>query len=90
MDCVKWKSAFKHPPNAKIQIILRIRKVLFGPLLPIHSVIDNDSFSGKWRPWSDCADAQADLGIRCPQMPEDTFSYGSAHTRQFSEFVEEG
>ena len=30
--------------------------------------------------WSDCADAEADLGIRCPYMyaPEDTFSYGLA------------
>ena len=25
-------------------------------------------------PWSDCADAQADLDICCPHMPEDRFS----------------
>ena len=42
----------------------------------IHSVVLNDSSSGQWRPWSDCADAQADLGLRCPHMPEDTFSQG--------------
>ena len=27
--------------------------------------------------WSDCADAQAGLGLRCPHMPEDTFSHGT-------------
>ena len=27
----------------------------------------------QWRPWSDCADAQADLGLRCPYMPEERF-----------------
>ena len=30
----------------------------------IHFVVSNDSVSGQWRPWSDCADAQADLGLR--------------------------
>ena len=34
----------------------------------IHSVVSNDSVSGQRRPWSDCADAQADLGLRCPDM----------------------
>ena len=29
----------------------------------------------QWRPGSDCADLMADLGIRCPHMPENTFSY---------------
>ena len=38
----------------------------------IHSIVSNDSVSGQRRPWSDCADAQADLGLRCPHMPEDT------------------
>ena len=39
----------------------------------IHSIVSNDSVSGQRRPWSDCADAQADLGIRCPHMPETSF-----------------
>ena len=39
----------------------------------IHSVVSNDSVSGQWRLWSDCADAQADLGLRCTHIPEDTF-----------------
>ena len=34
----------------------------------IHSVVFNDSISGQWRPWSDCADAQADLGLLCTNM----------------------
>ena len=38
-----------------------------------HSVVSNDSVSGQWRPWSDCADAQADLDLRCQHMHEDTF-----------------
>ena len=30
-------------------------------------------------PWSDCANAQADLGIRCSLMPEETFLNGAAY-----------
>ena len=45
----------------------------------IHSVVPNDSVSEQWRSWSYCADALADLGLRCPHMSEDTFSHGSAH-----------
>ena len=45
----------------------------------IHSVVPNDSVSEHWRPWAYCADALADLSLRCPHMSEDTFSHGSAH-----------
>ena len=63
---------------AKIQINLRMRKVSSGLYSPfIHSVVSNDSVSGKRMLWSDCADAQAGLGLRCPHMPEDTFSHGT-------------
>ena len=41
----------------------------------IYSVISNNSFSGRWRHWSDCADSQAGLGLRCPHLPEDTFVF---------------
>ena len=34
----------------------------------IHSVVTNDSVSRKWRPWSDCVDVQADLGLQCPHI----------------------
>ena len=44
----------------------------------IHSVVSNDSVSGQRRPGSDCAYAQSDLGLRCPQLPEDTFWHGTA------------
>ena len=47
----------------------------------IHSVVYNNSVTGQWRPWSDCADAQADLGLRWPYMPEDIFSHGVAQIR---------
>ena len=46
--------------------------------LIIHSVVSSDSVSGLWRPWTDCANAQADLGLRCPHVPEDKFSHGAA------------
>ena len=39
---------------------------LCSPL--IHSVGSNYSISGQWRPWSDCASAQSDLGLHCPHM----------------------
>ena len=45
----------------------------------IHFVVSNDLISGQSRPWSDCTDVQADLGLRCPHMPEDTFLLGVAH-----------
>ena len=34
----------------------------------IHSIVANESISGLWRPWSDCADAQSDQGLHCPLM----------------------
>ena len=72
------KTVFEHAQNVRIHIILRMRKVSAGICSPlIHSVVSNDSGSGQWRPWSDCADAQADLGLRCPHMPEDMFSHGT-------------
>ena len=43
----------------------------------IHSVASNDSLSGS--SCSDCVDAQANLGIRCPHMPEDTLSHNPAN-----------
>ena len=49
---------------------------LFSPF--IHSVVSNDFVSGQGRLRSDCADAQSDLGLRCPHMPDDTFSHGAA------------
>ena len=37
----------------------------------IHSIVSYNSVSGQRRPWSDCANAQADLGLCCPHLPED-------------------
>ena len=45
----------------------------------IHSVVSSDSVSRQWRPWSNCMDMQADLGLCCPQMLEDMFLHVSAH-----------
>ena len=45
----------------------------------IRSIVSNDSVRGQRRPWSDCADAQADLGLRCTHICKDTFSHYAAH-----------
>ena len=45
----------------------------------IHSVVSNDYVSGQWRPWSDCAKAQSDLGLRCPHTLKPTFTHGAAY-----------
>ena len=50
----------------------------------IHSVVSNDSVSGQWRPWSDCADAQSDLGPHCPHMPEVMVSHGATQMKTHS------
>ena len=56
-----------------------MRNVSSGLCSPvIHYVVAKDSSSGQWRPWSDCANAQSDLGHRCPHMQEDKFSHGTA------------
>ena len=81
--CHAKKNAFEHAQNAQIQRILRMRKVSSGPWLSVHSVVSDDSISGQWRPWWDCADAQAGLGFRCPHMPEDTFSHGVDHIHSY-------
>ena len=39
----------------------------------IYSWVSTGSVSRHWRPWSDCADAQSDLGLRCPHMPQRHF-----------------
>ena len=54
---------------------MQIRIVLSSPF--IHSKVSTDSISVQWRPWSDCTNVQADLGLRCLLMPEDTFSHSS-------------
>ena len=45
--------------------------------LLIQYMVFSDSVNGKRWPWSDCANAQADLGLRCPHLPDDTFSHGA-------------
>ena len=47
----------------------------------IRSIVSNDSVSGQRMPWAACAEAQADLGLRCPLMPEDTFLHDAAHKK---------
>ena len=44
----------------------------------IQFVVPHSSVSGHRRPWSDCADAQVDLGLLCLYMRK-TFSHGTAN-----------
>ena len=59
----------KHEQNAQIQLILRMRKLSAGPLLSIHTFCGIKSVRGQWMTWSNCTDAQADLGLSCPHRP---------------------
>ena len=52
---------------------------LCSPFIPGTYIISTDFVSGQWRPWSDCADAQADLGLHSRDISEDIFSHDAAH-----------
>ena len=66
--CLRTCADSDHPAHA--QSIIRA----CAPF--IHSVVSNDSVSGQWRPWSDCASAQSDQGLHCPHLSESSFSHG--------------
>ena len=52
-----------------------------GPLLSIYTScnVPHNSVSGQLKSRSHSGDGQADLGLRCPHIPEDTFSQVMAH-----------
>ena len=77
----KRKGVLEHAQNAQIQISPHApAKFHSGICFPlIHAVVSNDSVSGQRRPWSDCAGAPSDLGLRLPHMPEDTVSHVAAN-----------
>ena len=72
MGSAKRKCFFEHAQNAQSEI--RRAHAQCSPL--IHSIVSNDFVSGEQRPWTVCAEAQADLGLRCLHMPEDTCQHG--------------
>ena len=64
-DHVKRKDVFEHARNAQFGSSSACTNYPTGLCFPfIHSVLSNDSVSGQRRSWSDCAEAQADLGVR--------------------------
>ena len=80
----KWAASSKKGPSS----MLRMRgftssctcaKSHPGICSPLKRIIANDFVCEQQRPWLDCADAQADLGLRCSYVPEDTFWHGEAH-----------
>ena len=77
------KCVFEHSQKSQIQIILLMHKVLSGPLLSVYTFCGIQWIcNGQWRPWSDCAIMQTDMGLRCPHMPEDTFLHVAVHMSQ--------
>ena len=71
-----WAASSEIVQNAQIQIILRMRKVSSGPLLSIHTflhAVSNRILLADSEGSDHCANAQANLGIRLPHMPEDTY-----------------
>ena len=61
MGRAKRKVVFEHAQNVRIHIILCMHKVSSGPLLSIDTFYSIQWFRWQQRPWSDCANAQADL-----------------------------
>ena len=49
-----------------------------------HFILSINFVCGDQRPWSDCADAQADLGFRCQHVLEDTFLTFMLKMRRFT------
>ena len=49
---------------------------LYSPFMQF--VVSDDYVSGQWRPWSECVNVQADLGLYCPHMPDNMFLHGAA------------
>ena len=45
----------------------------------IHSIMVNNSVRGQRGPCSDCANAQAEHGLRWPHKPEESFTHGATH-----------
>ena len=73
------KSVYEHAQYTQIRSPCACVKISPGPCSSfIYSVVSNDSFSGQWRPWSDCADARPYLGLRCPNLPKGTFLQSAA------------
>ena len=58
---------------------------IWSPFMQI--VLSYDSVSGQWRLWLDCVESQANLGLRCSHMTEDTFSHGAAHFTSVSKYL---
>ena len=75
MGRVQRKSTFEHAQNAHSDSSCACACAMYHPGLcsPFIHFVSNDCVSGQWMPWSDCADALADLGLRCPHLPEDMF-----------------
>ena len=71
----KRKDVFAHAQNAHPMYALSHPGIWSLFTQPI---VSNDSVSRQQRPWSDCANAQSDQGLCCPQRPK-TFAHGGCH-----------
>ena len=75
---VKRKSAFEHAQNKQSDHPAHAQCMYYPGLWSpfTHSMVCKDSVKGQWRPWSNCANAQFDQGLRCLHMLEVTFPQG--------------
>ena len=76
MIVIRAASSEKMPSNKPKmrRFISSFARAKYHPF--IHSLVPNDAVSGQWRSWSD---AQADLCLHCPYIPDNTFSHGAVH-----------
>ena len=77
-----WATPCDNVPSNKRNIrsfrssCLKYHPVFCFPFM--YSVVSNDSVTGRRRPWSDCAHAQAVLSLRFPHMLE-AVSHSASH-----------
>ena len=94
-DTCTWAAASKTvPSNMRKKRILRSSCACaryYPGLVSLltYNVVSNHSVCGHGRPWSDCADAQADLGLCCPHAPEDTLVHCTARILSYDENLQD-
>ena len=79
MGSTKRNASLSTSKMQRFRLIPRMLKVSSGHFLSIVTFYSvNGSISRQRRPWSDCTDAQADLGLRCLHTLKDMFLHCAA------------
>ena len=91
---IKWtgqrdKKTFEYEQMRRIRLSCTCIKYHPGLYYQfIRSLVSNDYVHGHWWPCSDCSNAQADLGLRCPHIPEDTFLHCAVQITLSRKFID--